>query len=152
MPTCCGLASRSRPIPHRRARVDDGLDSLYAGVRAIPWEDHIIAGATIAVSARGTNDQLRDTRHGAARAKDAICDRLRDLRGERPDVDAQHPDLRVQVNLRSRRATVCIDLSGGSLENRGYRDAAAQHLLSRARDACRRHASCGGLAWARASG
>lgn len=116
------VASRVLLIVGRVDATDS--DSLYAGVRAIPWEDHIIAGATIAVSARGTNDQLRDTRYTALRAKDAICDRLRDLRGERPDVDAQHPDLRVQVNLRSRRATVYIDLSGGSLENRGYRDAA----------------------------
>ena len=134
------VASRVLLIVGRVDATDS--DSLYAGVRAIPWEDHIIAGATIAVSARGTNDQLRDTRYTALRAKDAICDRLRDLRGERPDVDAQHPDLRVQVNLRSRRLSRKPRLSR----------CGAQHLLSRARDACRRHASCGGLAWARASG
>lgn len=99
-------------------------DSLYAGVHGIPWEEHIAAGSTIAVSARGTNDQLRDTRYTALRVKDAVCDRLRELRGERPDVDAQDPDLRIQVNLHAKRATVYIDLSGSSLENRGYRDAA----------------------------
>ena len=69
-------------------------DSLYAGAHDIAWEEHIAPGATIAVSARGTNDELRDTRFTALRVKDAVCDRLRELRGTRPDVDAQHPDLR----------------------------------------------------------
>lgn len=55
------VASRVLLIVGRVDATDS--DSLYAGVRAIPWEDHIIAGATIAVSARGTNDQLRDTRY-----------------------------------------------------------------------------------------
>ena len=99
-------------------------DSLYAGVHDFAWEDVVALGATIAVNARGTNDQLRDTRYTALRVKDAVCDRLRDERGERPDVDAQHPDLLIQVNLHAKRATVYIDLSGTSLENRGYRDAA----------------------------
>ena len=99
-------------------------DSLYAGAHDIAWEEHIAPSATIAVSARGTNDELRDTRFTALRVKDAVCDRLRELRGTRPDVDAQHPDLRIQVNLHAKRVTVYIDLSGTSLEDRGYRDAA----------------------------
>ncbi|MEI3376990.1 MAG: bifunctional 23S rRNA (guanine(2069)-N(7))-methyltransferase RlmK/23S rRNA (guanine(2445)-N(2))-methyltransferase RlmL [Coriobacteriales bacterium] len=106
-----------------RVKASDS-DSIYAGVHGLAWEDHVAAGATIAVSARGTNDQLRDTRYTALRVKDAICDRLRDVRGERPDIDAQHPDLRIQVNLRGNRATIYLDLSGTSLEDRGYRDAA----------------------------
>ena len=67
------------------ARVDAHCaDSLYEDVRRIPWEDHIPLGKTIAFSARGTNANLRDTRFTALRAKDALCDRLRALRGERP--------------------------------------------------------------------
>lgn len=116
------VASRILLVLERVEATDS--DSLYAGVRDIAWEDVVAPGATIAVNARGTNDQLRDTRYTALRVKDAVCDRLRDERGERPDVDAQHPDLLIQVNLHARRATVYIDLSGTSLENRGYRDAA----------------------------
>ena len=116
------VASRILLVLERVEATDS--DSLYAGVRDIAWEDVVAPGATIAVNARGTNDQLRDTRYTALRVKDAVCDRLRDERGERPDVDAQHPDLLIQVNLHAKRATVYIDLSGTSLENRGYRDAA----------------------------
>ena len=116
------VASRILLVLERVESVDS--DSLYAGARDIAWEDIVAPGATIAVNARGTNNQLRDTRYTALRVKDAVCDRLRDERGERPDVDAQHPDLLIQVNLHAKRATVYIDLSGTSLENRGYRDAA----------------------------
>ena len=115
------VASRILLVLERVEATDS--DSLYAGVRDVAWEDVVAPGATIAVNARGTNDQLRDTRYTALRVKDAVCDRLRDERGERPDVDAQHPDLLIQVNLHAKRATVYIDLSGTSLENRGYRDA-----------------------------
>ena len=107
------------------ARIDAGdSDMLYMGARAIHWEDHISPEATIAVTARGTNEQLRDSRFTALRVKDAICDRLRELRHGRPDVDSASPDLLIRVHLRSRRATVSLDLSGTSLEDRGYRDAA----------------------------
>ncbi len=98
-------------------------DELYEGTRALGWEGIVAEGATIAVSARGVNDELRDTRFTALRVKDAMCDCLRDARGTRPDVDTRHPDLRVQVNLHAKRATIYIDLSGVSLEKRPYLEA-----------------------------
>ena len=88
------------------ARVDaHSADSLYEDVRRIAWEDHIPLGKTIAFSARGTNANLRDTRFTALRAKDALCDRLRALRGERPDVDTVSPDVRISINVRNEKAT-----------------------------------------------
>ena len=104
------------------ARVDArDADTLYEGVRSIEWEEHIAFDATFAIDARGTNDALRDTRFTALRVKDAIADRLRDLRGARPDVDAADPDIRVNVVVRRDKATVSLDLSGAPLERRGYR-------------------------------
>ena len=104
------------------ARVDAvDADGLYEGVHVLSWEDHIAVGGTFAVTARGTNDALRDTRYTGLRVKDAIVDRLRELRGERPDVDVEHPDVRVNVVVRRERATVSVDLSGTPLEQRGYR-------------------------------
>lgn len=95
-------------------------DALYEGVKAIAWEDHIGLHATIAVDARGTNDKLRDTRFIALRCKDAICDRLRELRGERPDVDSRAPHVRINISLHNEKATVSVDLSGSTLDRRGY--------------------------------
>ena len=39
--------------------------------------------------------------------------------GERPSVDKEQPDVRVNVHLRDGRATVCVDLSGEPLHRRG---------------------------------
>src|SRR5690606_10188272 len=53
--------------------------------------------------------------------KDAIVDRLRERRGERPSIDVERPSVRVDVRLDRERATVSLDLSGESLHRRAYR-------------------------------
>ena len=98
-------------------------DQLYAGVLELPWEDHIPSAGSIAVDARGANAELRDTRFLAVKVKDAIVDRLRERSGERPSVDRDRPDVRINVSLRGNRATIAIDLSGEPLHRRGYRRA-----------------------------
>lgn len=99
---------------------------LYAGVRSIPWEAHIPSGATISVDARGVNDELRNTQFTAQRVKDAICDRMREATGERPDVAKKDPDLRISVALRGEKITIYLNLSGAPLHERGYRQAGVQ--------------------------
>lgn len=101
-------------------------DALYRGIRDMPWEDHVPAGATIAVDAHGENDELRNTKFTALKVKDALCDRLRELRGARPDVDPRDPDVAVNVALHPRKATIYLNLSGASLHRRGYREDGVQ--------------------------
>ncbi len=93
---------------------------LYEDVRAIPWEDIIAPGASIAVRAHGTNAELRNTQFSALKVKDALCDRLRASLGVRPDVDAKSPDALIEVRVGESRATVSFDLSGVSLHKRSY--------------------------------
>ncbi|MDR3307850.1 MAG: THUMP domain-containing protein, partial [Coriobacteriales bacterium] len=103
-------------------RVDAACaDALYEGVLALPWEEHVNAAGSIAVDARGTNDELRNTQFVAVRVKDAVCDRLREVRGERPRVDRDRPSVRINVALRGSRATIALDLAGEPLHRRGYR-------------------------------
>ena len=103
-----------------------GSDALYSGLYDIPWEDHVPMGATVAVDAHGTNDDLRNSQFVALRAKDAIVDRLQGRRGVRPMVDTHSPDVRVSVRISRDRATVGIDLSGRPLFRRGYESARSQ--------------------------
>ena len=97
-----------------------GSDELYEGVAALPWEDHLLPGASLAVDAHGTNKSLRTTQFVALRAKDAIVDRLRARRGAAPRTDPAHPDLTVAVRLSGERAMVAVDLAGEPLFRRGY--------------------------------
>lgn len=116
------LAGRVNVVVGRAGASD--AEALYAGVRALPWEDVLAPGASIAVRANGTNGALRNTQFTALKVKDAVCDRLAASRGARPDVDAHEPDALIEVRLRNDRVTVALDLSGRSLHHRSYLDAA----------------------------
>ena len=93
-------------------------DELYAGGRALAWEQVLRAGATIAVSARGTNSALSNSHFAALRLKDAICDRLLEVTGQRPRVEVDHPDAHLTLTIRKNRASVAFDLSGDPLFKR----------------------------------
>ncbi len=95
--------------------------TLYAGASAIPWEEHLSARGTFAVQFDGAEGGISHTQFGALRVKDAIVDRFRERSGERPSVDRERPDVRVQAYLHRGLATLSLDLSGDSLHLRGYR-------------------------------
>lgn len=101
-------------------------DELYTRVNQMPWEKHVGLGKTLAVHAHGVNDQLRNTQFIAVKVKDAICDRLRRLRGERPDVNPKNPDVQIDVAVRYDKATISINVSGQPLHRRGYREDGVQ--------------------------
>lgn len=105
------------------ARVNAGdAELLYTGAYRIAWETVLAPGASIAVHAHGTNAELRNTKFTALKIKDAVCDRIRERRGVRPDVNTQAPDVVIDVRVNEARATVSIDLSGESLHKRSYLD------------------------------
>ncbi len=92
---------------------------LYRGVNRVPWGEHVDPDGTIAVDFAGANKNIRDTRFGAVKAKDAIVDRMRKDFDRRPSVSRERPDLRINVHLLAERATVAVDLSGEPLHLRG---------------------------------
>lgn len=96
---------------------------LHAGALELPWEEHIPVGATIAVDFGGVSEQLRNTLFSARRVKDAVADRLRAVRGSRPDVELRDPDIRIVAHLAARRCSLAIDL-GGAQHRRGWRGGA----------------------------
>ena len=105
------------------ARIDaHDAEALYEDVCAFPWEDHVRRGARIAIHAHGENMNLRNTHFSALKVKDALCDRLRDKLGWRPDVDAGNADFRVDVAIHAERATLYLNISGAPLDDRGYRE------------------------------
>lgn len=112
------LASRVLLVVGRVSALS--AEALYDGAVALPWADVIRQGASIAVSVKGANDQLRVTKFTALKVKDAVCDALREIRGMRPNVDAAHPDALIEVRVNDKRATVSLDLSGASLYARSY--------------------------------
>lgn len=107
-------------LPVAEFPAGDG-DDLYRELSALAWPALLAPGATIAVDFHGSSEQLRHTRFGAQRCKDAIVDSCRAAGRERPGVDLRRPDLRISVQFGPRRVAVALDLAGGSLHQRGYR-------------------------------
>ncbi|MDP2183094.1 MAG: bifunctional 23S rRNA (guanine(2069)-N(7))-methyltransferase RlmK/23S rRNA (guanine(2445)-N(2))-methyltransferase RlmL [Actinomycetota bacterium] len=101
-------------------------DALYARLRDLPWEKHLDASRTLAVDFVGSGAGVTNTMFGALKVKDAVVDRLRDLYGERPSVDAVSPDVRINVRVAGDRAIVSLDLAGDPLHRRGYREPGVQ--------------------------
>lgn len=119
------LASRIFVVLGRFACAN--AEDLYEATRSIAWERILLAGATIAVTARGTNDELRNSHFAALRVKDALCDRMLEVEGRRPNVDTDDPDARISLTLRGNRASIQLDLSGDPLFKRLPREATRTH-------------------------
>lgn len=110
------LASRIYAVIARFDAVD--ANELYEGASSVRWEDVLAPGASIAVSAQGTTDQLRNSHFTALRVKDAICDRLADATGQRAQIEVERPDARIFTTLLRGRVGLHLDLSGDPLFRR----------------------------------
>lgn len=99
----------------------NNAQDLYDGVYAVDWSDHLMAQGSLAVEFSGRGSGIDNTHFGALKVKDAVVDRLRNPRGERPSVDKVNPDVRLHLRLDRGQAVLSLDLSGHSLHQRGYR-------------------------------
>lgn len=94
---------------------------LYSCIHHICWTNYFDVDKTFAIRFLGTNAEIRDTQYGALRVKDAIVDHFMRQCNQRPNVDKTNPDIRIQVRLAKELVSVWLDLSGESLNQRGYR-------------------------------
>jgi len=95
---------------------------IYAFVKSIDWTRWFTVERTLRVDVSAIRSPLKSLEFVTLRVKDAICDRFRAEQGERPSVDTQSPDVRVQVFLTVDAMTVYLDLSGDPLFKRGWRE------------------------------
>ena len=95
--------------------------ALYAGAATVDWTRHLTAEMTLAVDAHVSGAAVTHARYAAQRTKDAVVDVLRNASGARPSVDVESPDLRLSLVLRKGRAILSVDLGGGPLHRRGWR-------------------------------
>ena len=113
-------AGNAHPGPGR-ARRDLPRDDILDLARATPWERWFGAEQTLRVDTSAIKSPVQSLQYCNLRAKDGICDRLREREGERPDIDTVRPDARVHLFLTGHTATLYLDTSGESLFKRGWR-------------------------------
>ena len=98
-------------------------DDLYAAAKRLPWEKFLHPAQTIRIDVNQGRPAPFELALPFAgfKVKDGLCDRLRDLTGERPSVDTRNPDIRIWVYIDGDKATLSIDTSGEPLFKRGWR-------------------------------
>ncbi len=105
-------------VAHAPVRTEDDILELAAST---PWERWFGAEQTLRVDTSAIRSPMQSLQYCNLRAKDGICDRLRDREGARPDIDTVRPDARVHLFLDETTATLYLDTSGESLFKRGWR-------------------------------
>lgn len=105
-------------LAHAPVRTEDDILAL---ARDTEWERWFGAEHTLRVDTSAIRSPMQSLQYCNLRAKDGICDRLRDLEGARPDIDTVRPDARVHLFLDEQSATLYLDTSGESLFKRGWR-------------------------------
>ncbi|PTX42828.1 putative N6-adenine-specific DNA methylase [Christiangramia gaetbulicola] len=96
---------------------------LYDNIKRLPWEKFLDVKGSLAIDSAVHSDIFTHSQYVALKTKDAIVDRFREKFGERPDVDLDFPDLRINIHIENNFCNVSIDSSGDSLHKRGYRTA-----------------------------
>lgn len=96
-------------------------DDLYRLARDLEWPDLFALENTIKVGVTAVRAPIKSPEFVALRIKDGLCDRFRLKTGSRPSVDTQEPDMRIQLYLTDRMASIYLDTSGEALFKRGYR-------------------------------
>ncbi|WP_101760413.1 bifunctional 23S rRNA (guanine(2069)-N(7))-methyltransferase RlmK/23S rRNA (guanine(2445)-N(2))-methyltransferase RlmL [Oceanicoccus sp. KOV_DT_Chl] len=96
-------------------------DDLYAAVKALPWEQHLAVDGSFAIDFSGAMPGLKHPHFAALKAKDAIADYFTERFERRPDVNKDHPGIRVNIRVAKGVLVTSLDLSGESLHRRGYR-------------------------------
>ena len=106
-----------------------GEHDIREAAAAVPWPRHFDVRRSIRVDTAAIRSPVKSLDFVTLSVKDAVCDAFRTLRGSRPDVDTQAPDVRIHVVLTSDSATFYLDTSGEPLFRRGWRAARGEAPL-----------------------
>ena len=109
-----------KPIYYFRATNEQ---SLYKGIQGIDWSKYLNTRTTFVIDTTVHSDHFKHTQFVAQKSKDAIVDQFKAKFGERPSVEKDFPDLRINIHIDRDQCSVSLDSSGASLHQRGYKTA-----------------------------
>jgi 23S rRNA G2445 N2-methylase RlmL len=96
-------------------------DALYREVSKIEWEDYIAEDGYICVTSSVDNPAIRDSRYANVKVKDAVVDRIKEKRGQRPDSGPDQDRTVINLYWKGDNCSLYFDTSGEPLSRRGYR-------------------------------
>ena len=96
---------------------------LYELASSINWQRWFTEEQTFSIQSKSfKNDAFNNSTFISMKVKDAIVDQFRRLKGSRPSINNQSPDVIIDVHIFKQNCTISIDSSGESLHRRGYRN------------------------------
>lgn len=96
-------------------------DDLYKNTYNINWTKILFLEKTFLVKFKGTNNIIQNSLFGSLKIKNAIVDKFYQKYSARPNVNLLTPDVRITAYLFHNSVHIMLDLSGESLNKRGYR-------------------------------
>lgn len=103
--------------------------ALYENASELNWAALIRPGQTFKVSASVADSTITHSQYASLRLKDAVVDCVRDVRGDRPDIDKDDPDIRLNLFIHRDKAVISLYYSTGVMHKRGYRGSAVEAPL-----------------------
>ncbi|MEX0312677.1 MAG: class I SAM-dependent RNA methyltransferase [Allomuricauda sp.] len=94
---------------------------LYQNVYRMDWPQYFDHDKTFAINTTMHSEVFNNSMFVSQKAKDALVDKFRATERQRPSVNTQDPDIRINMHLYKNHCTVSLDSSGDSLHHRGYR-------------------------------
>ena len=96
-------------------------DSIHQHLKSFPWEKIILNPGYFSITSNVQNETINNNLFANLRVKDAIVDRMREVRGNRPSTGAELIGAVIHLFWKNDEAEVFIDTSGDSLARHGYR-------------------------------
>ncbi len=109
-----------KPIYYFRANNEE---ALYKGISGINWSQYMNSNQTFVIDTTVHSDYFKHSQFVSQKSKDAIVDQFRNKTGQRPSVEKDYPDLRINIHIDKDQVSVALDTSGVSLHQRGYKTA-----------------------------
>ncbi len=100
----------------------DNEEALYQKSFELNWNEHLENTTTFAINSTiSGKGPVTNNRFAGLKIKDGLVDFFRKTTGQRPNVQADKPDVQFHLHINNSRAALYLDLSGESLHRRGYR-------------------------------
>ncbi|MEG1498664.1 MAG: methyltransferase [Bacteroidales bacterium] len=96
-------------------------DDLYTAVNGLAWEKMFSVDACMTIDTQCFDSVFTHSRYASQIVKDGIVDRFRSLFCQRPDLDRNMYNIRVDLYMKNNHCVLSLDSSGLSLHRRGYR-------------------------------
>jgi len=113
-------------VGHGRYRSED---DIYRIAYATTWAKWFEPTDTIRVYVTAIRSPLKSLNFTTLKIKDGVCDHFRSVRGERPSIDTEAPNIRIHAFLTADTCTLYLDTSGEPLYKRGFKRAKVEAPL-----------------------